>query len=147
MIKLLSPILLILLLLLGLPSQVFAGYDSFKLAQALGGYIVVTNLLEQFSNSPQCGYAVKKQYSTNSVMQEGIKYFNDQDRNEFLGFVEESLEKIQQNNSEFIEGGLQAGKKDNLDEKTICGILLSNTAHIYQNAKLNWEEAVKIYSE
>lgn len=128
-------------------STAFAEYNSEKLGQAIGSYITATDMFEKFTKS-ECGYAVKRSYSFASSLNETMPYLNNQDREEIKNFIQtnEFKKKLIENN-EYINGFMHAGMKDGLDKKTLCGMLLSNTASLYQYSLTQWNYAKKHYAK
>lgn len=128
-------------------STTFAEYNSGKLGEAIGGYLIANDLLDKLSES-KCGYAVKKNDSFNAAMEEVMPYLNGRDKKMFRSFIasNEFKRELEENN-EFINGYLHAANKDGLDEKTICGMILSNIAMTYQIAQQQWDYAKQNYSK
>ena len=64
-------LLLLLLLSLGLigSSTSLAEYNSYKLAQAAGGFAIINDIFEKLTKS-ECGYAINKSYSLNKTLNE-----------------------------------------------------------------------------
>ena len=142
-------LLLLLLLSLGLigSSTSLAEYNSYKLGQAAGGYAIINDIFEKLTKS-ECGYAINKSYSLNKTLNEIFLYLNNKDREEFIAFLEsEKFKNDLAENDSFISGTINAGKKDGLDEKTICGMLVTIASVLYQEAQSQWDYAKEHYSK
>jgi hypothetical protein len=127
-----------------MPLQASGEYNSFRLSEGLGGFLFATGLLEQLSKS-ECSYAVKNQVSYAATIAEALLYFNERDRQKILIFANEP--KRQKDISEYLDGMRNAAKKDGVDEKTICGFMISNVGMVYGVAKQRWEDARTQYSK
>jgi hypothetical protein len=120
----------------------FAKYDSFKLGHAAGAYIAINDLFEKLKKS-KCGYVIKKSYNFKSALNEVTPYLNNKDRNELLLWV--STQKFKNKlakNDEFINGFLNVAAKD-MDEKTLCGMLVSIAAISHLKATNDWNYAIE----
>jgi hypothetical protein len=142
-------ILLLLLLSFGLigSSTSLAEYNSYKLAQAAGGFAIINDIFEKLTKS-ECGYAINKSYSLNKTLNEIFLYLNNKDREEFIAFLDSEKFKndLAENNS-FISEFLSAGQKDGLDEKTLCGMLVTVASTSLHQAQNQWDYAKKYYSK
>jgi hypothetical protein len=142
-------LLLLLLLSLGLigSSTSLAEYNSNKLGQAAGGYAIINDIFEKLTKS-ECGYAINKSYSLNETLNEIFLYLNSNDREEFIAFLEsEKFKNDLVENDTFISETINAGKKDGLDEKTICGMLVTIASMSYETAQIQWDYAKEHYSK
>ena len=140
---------LLLFLSLGLigSSTSLAEYNSYKLGQAAGGYAIINDIFEKLTKS-ECGYAINKSYSLNETLNEIFLYLNNEDREEFIAFLDsEKFKNDLAENDSFISGTINAGKKDGLDEKTICGMLVTIASMSYETAQNQWEFAKEHYSK
>ena len=127
----------------------FAEYNSDKLGEAAGAYLAATDVMIKLSQS-ECGYAVKEKskLSLEDTRNEILQYLNEQDTKEFNSYVESQDFKDQMaENNNFINGFMNAGKGEGeLDDKTLCGMLLQNVALQYSAAKQKWEDAKELYA-
>ncbi len=142
-------ILYSLLLSLGLigSSSSIAEYNSLKLGQAAGGYLIINDLFEKLNNSV-CSYAINRSYSYDETLDEIFFYLNTGDKQELLEFLESRKFKNDLvENSLFINEFLVSGKKDGLDEKTLCGMLISIASIPYEQAQIQWDFAKEHYSK
>ena len=142
-------LLLLLLLSLGLigSSTSLAEYNSHKLGQAAGGFAIINDIFEKLTKS-ECGYVINKSYSLNKTLNEIFLYLNNKDREEFITFLEsEKFKNDLAENDSFISGTINAGKKDGLDVKTICGMLVTIASMSYQEAEKQWDYAKQHYSK
>ena len=140
---------LLLFLSLGLigSSTSLAEYNSNKLGQAAGGYAIINDIFEKLTKS-ECGYAINKSYSLNKTLNEIFLYLNSNDREEFIAFLaSEKFKNDLVENDTFISETINAGKKDGLDEKTICGMLVTIASMSYQKAQIQWDYAKEHYSK
>ena len=142
-------LLLLLFLSLGLigNSTSLAEYNSYKLGEAAGGFAIINDIFEKLTKS-ECSYAINKSYSLNKTLNEIFLYLNNKDREEFIAFLDSEKFKndLAENNS-LISEFINAGKKDGLDEKTLCGMLISIASMSYQKAEKQWDYAKKYYSK
>jgi hypothetical protein len=142
-------LLILLLLSLGFigSSTSLAEYNSYKLAQAAGGYLIINDLFEKLTKS-QCGYAINKSYSLNKTLNEIFLYLNNKDREEFIAFLysEEFKNDLAENNS-FISEFISLGMQDGLDEKTLCGMLITIASMSDLEAQNQWDYAKEHYSK
>ena len=141
--------LLLLLLSLGLigSSTSLAEYNSYKLGQAAGGYLIINDLFEKLTQS-QCGYVINKSYSFNQTLNEILPYLNKKDREEIKTFLSSKKFKndLAENNS-FISEFISLGMQDGLDEKTLCGMLVTVASTSLHQAQNQWDYAKKYYSK
>lgn len=126
-------------------SQALSEYNSEKLAQSIGGYLTATDMFEKVTKS-ECGYVVKKKYSLISAVDEVMPYLRKQDRKEIESFLKnEIFIKQLEDNNKFLSGFMQAGAKDGLDKKTLCGMLVSTISLVYQKSVADWNYAKTYY--
>ena len=91
---------------------------------------------------------INKSYSLNKTLNEIFLYLNNKDREEFITFLEsEKFKNDLAENDSFISGTINAGKKDGLDVKTICGMLVTIVSMSYQEAEKQWDYAKQHYSK
>lgn len=64
----------------------FAEYNSRKLGEAIGGYLIANDMFEKLSKS-ECGYVVKKTYSFDAALKETMPYLNESDKQELKLFL------------------------------------------------------------
>ena len=57
----------------------FAEYNSLKLGEGAGGYLIINDLSEKINNSV-CGYATNKSHSFDEALDEIFLYLNDNDK-------------------------------------------------------------------
>ena len=142
-------ILLLLLLSFGLigSSTSLAEYNSYKLGQAAGGYLIINDLFEKLTQS-QCGYVINKSYSFNQTLNEILPYLNKKDREEIKTFLSSKKFKndLAENNS-FISEFISLGMQDGLDEKTLCGMLITIASMSDLEAQNQWDYAKEHYSK
>jgi len=128
-------------------SSSIAEYNSLKLGQGAGGYLIINDLYERINNSV-CGYAINRSYSYDEALDEIFLYLNTNDKQELKGFLKsQKFKNDLVENSLFINEFLMNGKKDGLDEKTLCGMLISIASISYQKAQNQWDFAIEHYSK
>ena len=144
-----NKLLLISILSFGLigSNPSIAEYNSLKLGQGAGGYLIINDLYERLNNSV-CGYAINRNYSFNEALDEIFLYLNDNDKIEISNFLKsQKFKNDLVENSLFINEFLVSGKKDGLDEKTLCGMLISIASISYEQAQIQWDFAKENYSK
>ncbi len=128
----------------------FAEYNSEKLGEAAGAYLAATDVMIKLSQS-ECGYITKEKpnISLQETTDEILQHLNEQDAKELLSYIESQAFKDQMvENDEFISGFMSVGAEgDELDEKTLCGMLLSNVALQYSAAGQKWKDAIQLYAD
>ena len=142
-------LLLILLLTFGFIGSTvsLAEYNSLKLGQGAGGFLIINDLFEKLNQS-ECGYAINKSFTYDKALDEIYLYLNNKDKQELKVFLKSQKFKNDLiENSLFISEVLVAGKKDGLDEKTICGMLISIASMSYEKAQNQWDFAKEHYSK
>ena len=143
--KLLMP-LFIFFSLIGSSSS-FAEYNSLKLGQGAGGFLIINHLYERLNKSV-CSYAINRSYSYDEALDEVFLYLNTNDKQAFKDFLDSRKFKNDLvENSLFINEFLLNGKKDGMDEKTLCGMLISIASISYQKAQNQWDFAKEHYSK
>jgi hypothetical protein len=143
--KLLMP-LFIFFSLIGSSSS-FAEYNSLKLGQGAGGFLIINHLYERLNKSV-CSYAINRSYSYDEALDEVLLYLNTNDKKAFKDFLDSRKFKNDLvENSLFINEFLLNGKKDGMDEKTLCGMLISIASISYQKAQNQWDFAKEHYSK
>ena len=144
-----NKLLLISILSFGLIGSTpsIAEYNSLKLGQGAGGYLIINDLYERLNNSV-CGYAINRSYSFDEALDEIFFYLNDNDKIEISNFLKsQKFKNDLVENSFFINEFLVSGKKDGLDEKTLCGMLISIASISYEQAQIQWDFAKENYSK
>ena len=143
--KLLMP-LFIFFSLIGSSSS-FAEYNSLKLGQGAGGFLIINHLYERLNKSV-CSYAINRSYSYDEALDEVLLYLNTNDKKAFKDFLDSRKFKNDLvENSLIINEFLLNGKKDGMDEKTLCGMLISIASISYQKAQNQWDFAKEHYSK
>ena len=143
--KLLMP-LFIFFSLIGSSSS-FAEYNSLKLGQGAGGFLIINHLYERLNKSV-CSYAINRSYSYDEALDEVFLYLNTNDKQEFKNFLDSRKFKNDLvENSLIINEFLLNGKKDGLDEKTLCGMLISFASTSYKKSQNQWDYAKEHYSK
>jgi len=143
--KLLMP-LFIFFSLIGSSSS-FAEYNSLKLGQGAGGFLIINHLYERLNKSV-CSYAINRSYSYDEALDEVLLYLNTNDKKAFKDFLDSRKFKNDLvENSLLINEFLLNGKKDSMDEKTLCGMLISIASISYQKAQNQWDFAKEHYSK
>jgi len=143
--KLLMP-LFIFFSLIGSSSS-FAEYNSLKLGQGAGGFLIINHLYERLNKSV-CSYAINRSYSYDEALDEVFLYLNTNDKKEFKNFLDSRKFKNDLvENSLIINEFLLNGKKDGLDEKTLCGMLISFASTSYKKSQNQWDYAKEHYSK
>ena len=143
--KLLMP-LFIFFRLIGSSSS-FAEYNSLKLGQGAGGFLIINHLYERLNKSV-CSYAINRSYSYDESLDEVFLYLNTNDKKEFKNFLDSRKFKNDLvENSLIINEFLLNGKKDGLDEKTLCGMLISFASTSYKKSQNQWDYAKEHYSK
>ena len=138
---------LLLCLSISYSSISYAEYNSLKLGQGAGGYLIINHLYERLNNSV-CSYAINRSYSYDDALNEVFLYLNTNDKQDFKDFLDSRKFKNDLvENSLIINEFLLNGKKDGLDEKTLCGMLISLASVSYENAQNQWDYAKEHYSK
>jgi len=128
-------------------SSSFAEYNSLKLGQGAGGFLIINHLYERLNKSV-CSYAINKSYSYDEALDEVFLYLNTNDKKAFKDFLDSRKFKNDLvENSLIINEFLLNGKKDGLDEKTLCGMLISFASISYEKAQNQWDYAKEHYSK
>ena len=74
--------LLLILLSISLSSPSFAEYNSLKLGQGAGGFLIINHLYERLDKSV-CSYAINRSYSYDDALDEVFLYLNTNDKQDF----------------------------------------------------------------
>ena len=128
-------------------SSSFAEYNSLKLGQGAGGFLIINHLYERLNKSV-CSYAINKSYSYDEALDEVFLYLNTNDKKAFKDFLDSRKFKNDLvENSLIINEFLLNGKKDGLDEKTLCGMLISFASTSYKKSQNQWDYAKEHYSK
>jgi hypothetical protein len=128
-------------------SSAIAEYNSLKLGEGAGGYLIINDLSEKINNSV-CGYATNMNHSFDEALDEIFLYLNENDKREINKFLKsQKFKKDLDENSQFINEFLVNGKKDGLDEKTLCGMLITIVTLTYEQAQIQWDFAKENYSK
>jgi hypothetical protein len=130
------------------PVSVSAEYNSGKLGEAAGAYLIAIDMILQLQKS-QCGYIFKKKkHNFVDTVKEVQSYLRPNDQRELQIFLDgEEFQKAQDDNRHFIQESLGSLKREGLDEKTSCGMFASNTAMVHEQAKQKWEYAKEHYAK
>ena len=128
-------------------SSSFAEYNSLKLGQGAGGFLIINHLYERLNKSV-CSYAINRSYSYDEALDEVFLYLNTNDKKAFKDFLDSRKFKNDLvENSLIINEFLLNGKKDGLDEKTLCGMLTSFASISYEKAQNQWNYAKEHHSK
>lgn len=136
-------------LLLGLVSATAsAEYNSRKLGEAMGAYLNAVDMIVQLQES-KCSYLFKKKkYNFDGTVKEVLSYLRPNDQKELRVFLDgEEFRKSREDNKHTIQDSLQSLGREGYDEKTICGMISSNTAMVHEYAKQKWEFAKSHYTK
>ena len=130
------------------PVSASAEYNSGKLGEAAGAYLIAVDMILQLQKS-QCGYVFKKKkHNFADTVKEVQGYLRPSDQKELQIFLDgEEFRKAQGDNRHFIQESLRSLKREGLDEKTSCGMFASNTAMVHEQAKQKWEYAKEHYAK
>lgn len=131
------------------PVSASAEYNSRKLGEATGAYLNAVDMILQLQES-KCGYLFKKKtYNFDGTVKEVLSYLRPNDQKELQAFLDgEEFRKSREDNKRTIQESLRSlGGREGYDEKTICGMILSNTAMVHEYAKQKWEYAKKHYTK
>lgn len=130
------------------PVSASAEYNSRKLGEAAGAYLIAIDMILQLQKS-QCGYIFKKQkHNFNRTVKEVLSYLRPDDQKQLQVFLDgEEFRKAQDDNKRFIQESLRSLEREGLDEKTSCGMFASNTAMVHEQAKQKWEYAKEHYAK
>ena len=60
------------------------------MGEAIGGYLIATDLMEKLSKS-QCGYIVRKNYNFNNAVNEVMPHINNQDSKEIKLWIQQLI--------------------------------------------------------
>ena len=128
--------------LIMLTCSAFATGQVLDQAKVIGAYLTSTDISAKLKQSP-CGYILKKKElpTLKSRIEEVRANLRGNDLKEYNTFVNSSeFEKKMAKNQDFIDGYLLNIKKDGLDEKTACGLLVGFTTPPALKAESDWRE-------
>lgn len=127
---------------------VWAEYNAGKLGEAAGAYMHATDMMQKLQNS-KCGYIFKKKtYSFDNAVKEIMQHLRPRDRGELQSILDgEENKKERQDNARYIDDWLRSMSREGMDEKTACGMLVSNIGTIYNKATKGWEYAKQHYTK
>lgn len=127
-------------------SPAVAAYDSERLGDAVGGYLMATDLMEKFSKT-ECGYIVKKRVTFKAALDEVLPYLSGRDRKELLAAIQSGeLDSMWAENDENVRVMIYAAKQGT-DPKTGCGVAFGITIGTYQRALQTWNYAKANYAQ
>ena len=146
MVKLLNIILILVMTFIvavqsATPS--IAEYNPKKLALAAGQYLYVVAQMELLGSS-ECSYIQKKNYNTGQVIEEMASYFESKHRTAFIERA--STENIFSTAKADFEGYFEAGRRDGLDIKTLCGLYLGISTNMFTKVEREYQLAIESYS-
>ena len=98
----------------------------------------------EYLSSSECAYIVKRNYSTRKTIEDAEPYLRKNDRLELRKLLKSSdlLAEAQI----FVEDFFKAGRKDNLDIKTMCGVLAGIFAPMFKERESDYRKALESYS-
>ena len=138
---------LFIFLILTSSSSSYAEYNSLKLGQGAGGFLIINHLYERLNKSV-CGYAIDRSYRYDEALEEVFLYLNTNDKQEYKDLLDSRKYKNDLvENSLMINEFLLNGKKNGLDEKTLCGMLISFASTSYKKSQNQWDYAKEHYSK
>lgn len=118
--------------------QCFAAMP-FEEAKVLGTHLAAVDVLSKLKSS-KCGYIFKKTIPTlDSKILETQHLLKGNDLLDFNSYVLSSEFKAKMlKNQDFIDGSLQNFRKDGMDAKTACGLLIGSFTPISIKAESDW---------
>lgn len=128
-------------------SSSFGQTTDLEVGLAAGTYLGAVDLLEKMSESP-CGYAINKEYSLSEATDVVLNHLSSPMKSEVDSYINgpEGQAKFKENDA-FISGFLSASEKDGIDEKTACGMLITNAALLRNNAAKDWSDMLFNYDQ
>lgn len=116
-----------------------------QLGEVVGNLLTTTDILERLSKT-DCSYLIKKNYNVKSSINKIILSFpkNEQPQLSKIFRGKGFTEKLEQN-IKLINGYFEAGKKDGLDKKTLCGMFVAKVSTLHQSNKTSWITVKKAY--
>lgn len=115
-------------------------------ANAIGAYLAASDLMAKLKAS-RCGYIFRKVVPTlESRIVEVRGTLKGDDLKEFDYYVATSeFKQKMSKNQEFIDGYLLNIKKDGIDDKTACGLLVGFVTPMSVKAERDWSESARQY--
>lgn len=110
-------------------------------AKAIGAYLSAADVMSKLTTS-RCGYIFKKKIpSLDSKIVEVQRTLKGNDLKEFNLYTSSTDFKAKMlENQEFIDGYLLNIKKDGIDDKTACGLLVGFFSPLAVKAEKDWRE-------
>ncbi|MEQ6918018.1 hypothetical protein [Halomonas aquatica] len=120
--------------------------SAYNMAVASGKLIAATNLAESLKES-ECGYAIKKTYSTSDVIEEIKLVLRESDAESLDRYVSSNdfQEEMIESEEGLINKPLAIMKRDGVDKKTACGMLVANMAILLDSSRVEWERSKNKY--
>ena len=120
-------------------SRAMAQDATFDRSNVIGAYLASSDMTIKLKSS-NCGYIFKKAIpSFKSRLIEVQSYLSGSDLKELNAFVSSSeFNKKMNKNQEFINGYLSSIKKDGIDDKTACGLLVGFITPTSVKAEKDW---------
>ena len=126
------------------PSVSNAEYNPRKLAQALGGYLLMTAQVEYLESS-QCGYLLSTKSSVDQSLRDALLHFEKKHRKEIKSALNSS--ELLYRAKKDMDGALDAFKADGQDVNSSCGMLIGSISTAFSTITANYENAVSAYSK
>lgn len=119
--------------------------NSYKLGEAIGGYLGAVDMMEKFGES-ECGYILKKKHSFKKSLKEVLTYVGPKTAKAIKAFLKsDDFKMIREINKKNMYDFFDMGEKEGMDVKTLCGMWVSNISITYQMAEQKWIYAKKHY--
>ena len=126
------------------PSVSNAEYNPHKLAQSLGGYLLMTAQIEYLESS-KCGYLFSTKSSVDQSLRDALLHFEKKHRNEIKSALNSS--ELLYRAKKDMDGALRAFKADGQDVKSSCGMLIGSISTAFSTITANYENALSAYSK
>lgn len=129
-----------------IPTVTSAEYNGTKLAVAVGKYLGAVSWFEHLQSS-QCGYLIGPNFSLDQASRDALLHFRNKDREEMKAALKQLKPEMINEAQEMVDGTLKAAKKDGLDLKSACGMLVGSLSSTFSTIRADYEEAISLYSK
>lgn len=128
------------------PSVSNAEYNARKLAEAVGSYLYIVAATEYLQSS-KCEYLFKTNYSLDQATRDALLHFRNKDREELKILLQKRKPKIVTEARNMVDGFFAATKKDGIDWKSSCGMLLGIINNNFTQFSDDYENAISRYGK
>ena len=129
-----------------IPTLTSAEYNSTKLAVAVGKYLGAVSLFEYLQSS-QCGYLIGTNFSLDQASRDALLNFRIKDREEMETALKQHKPEMIYESKEMVDGALKAARKDGLDLKSACGMLVGTLSSTFSTIRSDYKKAISTYSK